>query len=379
MYKTRVFICLLILSTSIFAQEVKVTFTDLMVMGNDASLGKEYLFTRPFKMRTDSKNNIYLQEYIQGPYGNTALIKKYSSDGKFIAPIGQKGEGPGDFKHVVDFTVLDNDDLLIVDMGLQRLTYYDRKNNKYTVSPRVSTTINYPEIFQLGKDKILVVDNTLYQKDRNILFIKSFDWKTNYYDFGHPSLFIDSKDPLITEKIGNSRPPINTCIINENKIVAVPNFYDGMLTFLTNEKGNWRETHFYGFKPEYPSYENIPEENRKDMFTLKEAHAGMGSSSKYAYKQHAKSYKLFTYKNKYILHILSVCHHPSIVNCYMDIFDMNGKYLGKNVLFDMTNDPERNKLKAYYFLWKDKDDNFYVVEYANGLPVIKKVRMDIAF
>jgi len=376
MLKASLFIYLIILSTTIFAQEVKVTFTDLLVLGKDAGDQKEYLFVRPYKIRTDSKNNIYYQEIKQGPNGNEAMINMYSAEGKFIATLGQLGAGPGDFKRIADFILSDDDKVLIVDDWLHRITVYDSEKKKFEVLGSINPPVVMPEMYLLGQNRLLFVDNLLLPGGKNLLYIKSFDMKTTYYDFGHPSVFINSTDPLINEKIKSGISPLSVCVINENKIAAVPISFDGELTLLTFENKEWKSKRFTGFKPKYNSLEMITPEDLSERRKQKEIHASWGSGST-TYLQHSCSSRIFTYKNRYILHFFSVCQHPSTVNYYIDVFDMDGRYLGNTLLYKREAGKKSDKM--FTIFCKDKDDNFYISQELDGLSVIKKVKIDITF
>ena len=370
---------LFLLAAAINAQEVKLTFTELLVMGNDPKQPKEYQFAYFYKIKVDSKNNIYIQDYQEGRGGNIDMIKKYSPGGKYITTIGRIGEGPGEFYRIQDFTITNNDNVLIVDDLRQRMTLYDNANNRFKVLGSIPPPVNSPELFSYKQNKMLVLDNTDKKPNKNYLYIKSYDWKTNYSDFGHPSLFVNSGDPLFESKTSYSSSPLSLCVINENTIVAAPSFYDGELTMLTNTNGEWKGVRFSGFKPKYPSFERIERKEFSDIDYTNEPHVGGGTSSQfsYAYIQHAESNNIFTYKGKYILHFFSVCKHPSSVVHYLDIFDMNGKYLGNKVMFERFSSAKNKGVKQIRFLCKDKDENFYIVETTDRIPVLKKIKLDI--
>jgi len=377
---TRTVLILLVLAAAVCAQEVKVTITDLLVFKNDKSVSKDYLFGMIYKVRTDSKNNIYIQEYQQGPLGNTALIKMYSPKGKYIRTIGRHGQGPGDFNSIGDFTILNNGKLLIMDRLLYRLTLYDPGKNKFEVL--LSNVKDIPmnaELYGLEDDKLLVVSSDFYEKTKNLLFIKSIDMKKGFYEFGHPEIFFNKNDPAIDDKASYSKIPLNVCIIDENKLAAVPDFYDGILAMFTREGNEWKGKRFKGAKSYLDSFAKISMEdwNKGNMNELARLGARLKTSKGYGCIQRSGSQKIYTYKNNYILHFFRIIGRSKNAQSQLDIFDMDGKYLGNNTLFwDSDDGKEVRKFTVY---WKDKDDNFYIVEHDNGLPILKKVKLELTF
>jgi hypothetical protein len=270
---------------------------------------------------------------------------------------------------------------MIIDDIMQRITLYNSEKKKFEVVAKMNPPARGTEMFHLSKNKLLVYDRTNYKANKNLLYVKSYDWKTRYYDFGHSSVFINSNDPLLEDKIQYTSPALSICVVNENKIVAAPKFYDGELTLYTNENGEWKSKRFSGFKPKYPSFEKMNNDHFKKADFKNEMHIGAGTNSSYnyAYIQHSKSSYIFTYKNKYILHFFSVCKHPKNVVGYLDVFDMEGRYLGNTITNNDSKDSMINKYRAINILWKDKDENFYISENVDNSLVIKKVKIDITF
>lgn len=380
MKTTVTILAMFLLSLTLYAQEIKVSITDLLVFKNDENTSLEYAFARIHKVRTDSDNNIYVQEYKQGPMGNVALIQMFSPEGKFIRTLGAKGEGPGDFNLIGDFIPIENGKLLIADDYLRRVTVYDSRSNKFEVlANSVSSFPSHAGYYLLSKGKLLIEYNNGYSKLKNLLYIKSFDLKNNYYDFGYPSVFINEDDPLIDDKVSYANLPLSVCVVNENKIAAAPSFYDGQLTMFTLENGDWKPKRFSGFKPKLNSFEKISPDDFKNGKLQDRAYvgAGMTTSKGYAYLQHQSSRNIFTFMNKYLLHFIHLSEKPQTSFYQLDVFDLEGNYKGYKVLFTKTSaDP---KMKSFSVLWKDKDENFYIVEYNNKVPILKKVKMNISF
>ncbi len=58
-------------------------------------------------------------------HGSTGELLYFSSTGELIQTVGGKGDGPGEFRAMDLLAVLSGDSLLVLDMGLQRLSLFD--------------------------------------------------------------------------------------------------------------------------------------------------------------------------------------------------------------------------------------------------------------
>lgn len=90
----------------------KYTLTEEMTIGNDTD--ENYMLTRPFLLRLDRQENIYLLDI------KLRHVKVFSKEGLYIRTIGSKGAGPGELLAPRD---------MIVD-GNMKLHILDFKNNK---------------------------------------------------------------------------------------------------------------------------------------------------------------------------------------------------------------------------------------------------------
>ena len=120
--KMGVFIAVAILFLSLFVQAQKVETVDGVRVvhnektgkwGKDAKLSLEFvrtigdmdsdddnvLFYMPSDIVFDTKGNIYVLD------SGNHRIQKFSSDGKYMATIGNAGEGPGEFQYPFSFDI----------------------------------------------------------------------------------------------------------------------------------------------------------------------------------------------------------------------------------------------------------------------------------
>lgn len=106
---------------SIIAQKTKNDFRsyDLEFVSKFGDTGNG-LLANPDRVFVDSKKNICITDY------GDIKLKIYDSNGKLIKTIGQKGNGPGDFRWM-HFAQNDNkNNLIIFDFLNKRLSVYDK-------------------------------------------------------------------------------------------------------------------------------------------------------------------------------------------------------------------------------------------------------------
>ena len=134
-----------------------VTFVeDLSISGEDKD-GNIILF-EPRLSLVDDNENIYFKET------KDHVIKVFGSDGKYVKTIGAKGSGPGEFQDIRHFAITKDGKLVVLDGTARRTSFFDSSGH----------------------------------------FLKSFQWKTDYYQF----ILIKSSSYIIGETVrGEDRQP----------------------------------------------------------------------------------------------------------------------------------------------------------------------------
>ncbi|MEW6456452.1 MAG: 6-bladed beta-propeller [Acidobacteriota bacterium] len=96
----------------------KIQIKKLFEFGSDEG-DDNYIFHDPHHLDVDSIGNIYVLDT-----GN-ARIQKFSPAGKYIATIGKKGEGPGEFSQFIFTFYIDNRDIIwVVDRANFRISKF---------------------------------------------------------------------------------------------------------------------------------------------------------------------------------------------------------------------------------------------------------------
>jgi hypothetical protein len=93
-----------------------VRFEEELSIGGEDEQGKVILYNA-WDFTVDAHENIYISE------GQS--IKVFDPQGKYLHSIGRKGQGPGEFQWIADFSFLPNGRLLAMDFRSQRTSIFD--------------------------------------------------------------------------------------------------------------------------------------------------------------------------------------------------------------------------------------------------------------
>ena len=127
-----------------------------------------YIFGRINDVATDINKNIYL---VDGP---NKCIKKYDSTGTFIFAIGQKGEGPGEFKRITDVFITSSGDLYVCDPGNNRVSIFS-SSGKFQKSFQVTSLSMPARIIVDGQNNCYIIGFLIYSGP----IIKKYDGHGN--------------------------------------------------------------------------------------------------------------------------------------------------------------------------------------------------------
>src|SRR5699024_649967 len=85
---------------------------------------------------------------------NNGSIAQFTSQGKFLADIGNRGQGPGEFNSITDYNIDDEDNIWVADGAEMRLSVFRPENNRYTFYDAFNTD-------GTNVDKFIVIDSSL--------------------------------------------------------------------------------------------------------------------------------------------------------------------------------------------------------------------------
>ena len=93
----------------------KVSLEFVKTIGDIESEDENVLFYMPSDITFDSQGNMYILD------NGNHRIQKFNPDGKFIASIGRKGQGPAEFQYPLSLDIDPEGYLYIADSGNQRI------------------------------------------------------------------------------------------------------------------------------------------------------------------------------------------------------------------------------------------------------------------
>ena len=355
----------ILLQSNIYSQKVKFKIEEIWTMGNGEKAGKEYLLSRPSEISLDSKGNIYIHEY------HAPEIKKYNAEGKYISKFGRSGEGPGEFKNLVNICINKKDELVAVDVSPARVTIFNSKTGKNR-NILLKSVLEPSYINQLNYNSYAVAGGKETRKDKKLFTVWSDDFSTIREQFGELTTLVDLNDKYQLLHSVNW----DVTVIDSTLIVATTEWYNPISYLFRKENNNWITIPLKGFKPNRRSYDHITEKESFDA--IKNGSKKIGSVSfggtrdiKYSIRQYHFSCGIMSYGNKYIIHFSKLNNFNGKSNFGADIFSINGDYLGYYLIKEVE---EKSGLD---YACSDNMGNCYFIQYSNQIPTIVKYKITL--
>lgn len=361
-------IIILLISINLLAQNSEKTkIEEIFTIGNDISASRHYFFQRPMEINIDSKNNFYVRDK------NSTTIDIFSGNGEFKQTIGRVGKGPGEYIDISCFSIDEEDSIFIYDRGNRRLT----------------TSANYEKILYINNNPLIgelhflkkfgvrneFITWSISDSDSILtVYSNKFD-KIEYHLFDKKNF---SEDDEFYSMYNSGDMLIN--VFSDSIVYIAPRLYNGFIFKLSRQTGEWDIKKIYGTKPNIPAYESKNEntinfENSKND-KISRLICSFGRKRFYAHIHHM-SVGLFS-QGKFIIHLFLLSDRNG-GDLVADIFRFNGDFIKNIELKRYNKENEGVPLLSLRFLAKDLDDNYYLTQYEDGVPVIKKIKLNIDF
>lgn len=114
-----VLIGFLVFCASGYTQELDLEMEYLFTLGENIKFGEPGYLHMAQSATTDSKGNIFISDN-QG-----RIINMYSSSGEYLKNFGRQGRGPGEFNHIDNIAIDENDRLLVLDRFQFKVSRFD--------------------------------------------------------------------------------------------------------------------------------------------------------------------------------------------------------------------------------------------------------------
>jgi hypothetical protein len=136
--------------TGNWGKNPKVSLELVRTIGTIEAEDDDFLFYLPSDIALDSQGNIYILD------SGNHRIQKFTSDGQYIATIGNKGQGPGEFVYPLSLDIDSKGYLYISDPGNQRVQVLkpdgkDYKTISFSKDPTGVLRVSEPGFMIMGR------------------------------------------------------------------------------------------------------------------------------------------------------------------------------------------------------------------------------------
>ncbi len=175
----------------------KIAIEPVRIIGDADTDDENLAFNMPNDLAEDSRGNIYIAD------SSNARIQKFTKDGTFVASLGRKGQGPGEFVSIRSLAVDADDRLFAFDASQRRLTILTTEGKEVRTIRFIKNPISG---LRLMKDGLFLTGVPLSSGPREgvvsptILFKVIDDQEAVRAEFGQP---VDFGEP-VTNQVGNS-------------------------------------------------------------------------------------------------------------------------------------------------------------------------------
>ena len=131
--------------TGKWGKHPRVSLEIVKTIGDIESEDENFLFYMPSDIAFDSQGNVYILD------SGNHRIQKFKADGRYIATIGSKGQGPAEFYFPLSIDVDSKGYLYISDPGNQRIQILKPDGTEYKTIKVVKDTVGVIQISESGQ------------------------------------------------------------------------------------------------------------------------------------------------------------------------------------------------------------------------------------
>lgn len=217
-----------------------VSFEQEFVLGANTGQDASYFLTYPYRVRTDSKANIYVGD------SGEANIKIFSPDGTYLRSVGRQGKGPGEFAGGPAFMINSRDEIVALDPINRRIT-------RLSAEDEILFEYVPPEHVMIWGEKVVQTANQHYiilKKPRDIgeedpdsyrtRVLHQYDasFKDRLSSFGNFSELVPRAESKFVKMISNSLNSGYFKLVN-GTIWYAPGIYGGLIYQFKKQGDRW--------------------------------------------------------------------------------------------------------------------------------------------
>lgn len=187
--------------TGKWGKNPKISLEFVRTIGDIESEDENVLFYMPSDIAVDSQGHIYVLD------SGNHRIQKFGPDGKYVASIGNRGQGPAEFQFPLSVDINSEGYMYIADQGNQRIQILKPDGTNHKTIKMIKDSVGMTRL--LGTDRLIMggggsfilISPGALEKDQGLpKLLKILDWEGNVQkDIGEP---LDYKD-LLLNRMGN--------------------------------------------------------------------------------------------------------------------------------------------------------------------------------
>lgn len=349
------------------AQTLSASFETVLSIGGENTNEAAYLFRNPTGIKTDRQGTIYISDQ------NSSSIKKFNPSGEYIGSIGQKGRGPGEFQEITAFHVTNDGEILI----------FDHRSQRFSV---ISNSISDPESVSgmLLDDNEYIKIHSIHESDSSSYYINYTDDSTfldRTITFNKLSDFSLTKSVEVADEgFFNFEEPFNQAallfssfnfLFSGQSLYITPRHSAGRILKVDLETN--KQSTLQGKQPTLPNFKYVDESyinrERSNMSLYS------GKAGRFISKIYNVSLGVFEFNDNLIEFVFMDTDKNLLTNDIIfgvNRFSKDGEFIGFYEIPEYSNHP--NESFFLKVLWKDEQDNFYIVD-NSGFSKIKVMKL----
>lgn len=360
--------------------------TDLVIGRDDAPDSLEYILGEPVAVRTDEAGNIYIADRA------SLTVKVFDANGNYLRSMGGRGRGPTEFHDINFMERTPEGHFLFLDRGNLRYTTLTKSGEFVS-----GNTINLADQFYLKgveyyDDKLLALylktslidkENPREHFSREFFHTYSPDLQTRYASFG-PFHLTGITETFPWNMISTYNGSFDLTKSPRMLVFSLGIYTGSLYVFREKEEHHWElDTTWTGTSPHaepYLIYETEEQYNAAADYPgatwlIFSGTMGRGKLNSLdagifylpAREQIVHFYAEWREVNKTL-------EEGNLLDLSVQVFDLEGNILDQSYLLSM-------KYGRQYFYnlvnWMDEQENFYLLDYSNGEPAVRRFTLDL--